>query len=177
MVNAWDWSRDGHYVVFRKENEVWFFNWNDRTPKPLLQPKWTILNAQLSPDTRWIAYASNETGTMEVYVSPFPSVTSKWQVSNSGGQEPKWRQDGKELFYLASDGKMMSVGVTITASFEAGTPVALFQTHRRQPISAQDVFSYDVSADGQRFLVATKVDEPTAAPLSVTLNWASAMEK
>ncbi len=177
MVNAWDWSRDGHYVVFRKENELWFFNWSDRTPKPLLQPKWTILNAQISPDTRWIAYASNETGTTEIYVSPFPNLTSKWQVSNSGGQEPKWRRDGKELFYLASDGKMMSVAVTATASFEAGTPVALFQTHRRQPISAQDVFSYDVSPDGQRFLVATKVDEPSAAPLSVTLNWASELEK
>jgi len=177
MVNAWDWSRDGHYVVFRKENEVWFFNWNDRTPKPLLQPKWTILNAQLSPDARWIAYASNETGNTEIYVSPFPSVASKWQVSNSGGQEPRWRQDGKEIFYLASDGKLMAVGVTATGSFAASTPVPLFQTHRRQPISAQDVFSYDVSADGQKFLVATKVDEPSAAPLSVILNWASDMEK
>jgi eukaryotic-like serine/threonine-protein kinase len=124
-----------------------------------------------------MAYASNETGSMEIYVSPFPSADGKWQVSSAGGQEPRWRQDGKELFYLSADGKMMAVAVKTGASFEAGSPVALFQTHRRQPISAQDVFSYDVSGDGQRFLIATKVDEANAAPLSVLLNWASEMEK
>jgi eukaryotic-like serine/threonine-protein kinase len=177
MINAWDWSRDGNTILFRKENEVWYFNWKERAPKPLLQPKWTILNAQLSPDAHWVAYASNETGTTEIYVSSFPGVNSKWQVSNSGGQEPRWRQDGKELYYLANDGKMMAVAVTATNTFEAGTPIALFQTHRRQPISAQDVFSYDVSDNGQNFLVATKVDEGGAAPLSVILNWASQMEK
>ena len=77
------------------------FSTGTTAPKPLLQPKWTILNAQLSPDVRWIAYASNETGTTEIDVSPFPRVNSKGQLSNCGGQEPKWRQDGKELFYLA----------------------------------------------------------------------------
>ena len=71
----------------------------------------------------------------------------------------------------------MAVAVTASASFEAGSPVALFQTHRRQPISSQDVFSYDVSGDGQRFLIATKGDEGAAAPLSIFLNWASEMEK
>jgi eukaryotic-like serine/threonine-protein kinase len=110
-------------------------------------------------------------------VSPFPSVNGKWQVSGAGGQEPRWRQDGKELFYLSAEGKLMAVTVTAGASFEAGSPVALFQTHRRQPVSASDVFSYDVSGDGQRFLIATKVDEANAAPLSILLNWASDMEK
>jgi hypothetical protein len=114
---------------------------------------------------------------MEVYVSPFPSVNGKWQVSNAGGQEPKWRNDGKELFYMSRDGKIMAVSVATGASFEAGTPVALFQTHRRQPMSSQDLFSYDVSSDGQRFLIATKLDEPNAAPLSILLNWASDIEK
>ena len=75
---------------------------------------------------------------MEIYVATFPSV--KWQVSCGGGQEPRWRQDGKELFYVSTDGKMMSVGVTTGASFKAGAPVTLFQTHRRQPISAQGRF-------------------------------------
>jgi len=124
-----------------------------------------------------MAYASNETGSMEIYVSPFPSVSAKWQVSRGGGQEPRWPQDGKELFYLSAEGKMMAVPVTASASFEVGSPVALFQTHRRQPVSSQDVFSYDVSSDGQRFLVITKVDEANPAPLSVLLNWASEMEK
>jgi len=78
---------------------------------------------------------------------------------------------------VAVDGKMMAAAVTAKASFEAGSPAALFKTHRRQPISAQDVFSYDVSTDGQRFLIITKVDEANAAPLSVLLNWASQMER
>ncbi len=78
---------------------------------------------------------------------------------------------------MSADGKMMAVAVTAGASFEAGPPVALFQTHRRQPVSSQDVFSYDVSADGQRFLIITKSEESNAAPLSILLNWASEMEK
>ena len=94
-----------------------------------------------------------------------------------GGGEPRWRRDGKELFYLSAEGKMMAVPVRLGSSFEAGPPMALFQTHIRQPISAQDVFSYDVTADGQKFLINTKVDTPKAAPLSVILNWSSEMEK
>jgi Tol biopolymer transport system component len=124
-----------------------------------------------------MAYASNETGNMEIYVSPFLSGNGKWQVSSGGGQEPRWRQDGKELFYVSAEGKMMAVPVKTGASFEAASPVALFQTHRRQPVSSQDVFSYDVSGDGQRFLILTRMDEANAAPLSVHLNWASEMEK
>jgi dipeptidyl aminopeptidase/acylaminoacyl peptidase len=177
QANAWDWSRDGKNVLVSKGNELWYLSWPERVAKPLLQAKLTVRNAQFSPDGRWMAYASNETGSMEIYVSPFPSVNGKWQVSSVGGQEPRWRQDGKELFYLSAEGKMMAVAVTAGASFEAGSPVALFQTHRRQPVAASDVFSYDVSGDGQRFLIITKVDEANAAPLSVLLNWASEMEK
>src|ERR1700676_4383354 len=114
---------------------------------------------------------------MEIYVSPFPTGNGKWQVSSAGGEEPRWRQDGKELSYLSADGKMMAVPVKTGPSFEAGFPAALFQTHRRQPVSAQDVFSYDVSGDGQRFLILSKVDEANPAPLSVLLNWASEIEK
>jgi len=176
-VNAWDWSRDGKHVLFRKGNEVWHLSRPEHATKPLLQAKWTVRNAQSSPDGRWMAYASNETGSMQVYVSPFLNGNGKWQVSSAGGQEPKWRQDGKELFYLSADGKMMAAAVKTGASFEASSPVALFQTHRRQPVSSQDVFSYDVSGDGQKFLILTKVDEANAAPLSVLLNWASEMEK
>jgi serine/threonine protein kinase/Tol biopolymer transport system component len=177
QVNPWDWSRDGKYVLCRKGNELWYLSWPERVARPLLQAKWTVRNAQFSPDGRWMAYASNETGKMEIYVSPFLSATGKWQLSTGGGQEPRWRQDGKELFYVSAEGKMMAVAVTAGASFEAGSPVALFQTHRRQSIAAQDVFSYDVSGGGQRFLIATKVDEANAAPLSALLNWASEMEK
>jgi serine/threonine protein kinase len=177
MVNAWDWSRDGKSALFRKRNELWYFSWPESVAKPLIQAKWTVQNAQFSPDGRWMAYASNETGNMEIYVSTFPRSDGKWQVSSAGGYEPRWRQDGKELFYLSAEGKMMAVAVTPGAGFKAGSPVALFQTtHRRQPISAQDRFSYDVSGDGQRFLINTKLDEANVAPLSIHLNWASEIE-
>jgi len=76
------------------------------------------------------------------------------------------------LFYVSADGRMMAVAVTTGATFEAGSPVALFQTHRRQPVSSQDVFSYDVSGDGQRFLILSKVDEANPAPLCRSSNWA-----
>jgi len=177
MPNPWDWSRDGMHVLFGKGNELWYLSRPERTVKPLLQAKWAVRNAQFSPDGRWIAYASNETGRMEIYVSPFSNGKGKWQVSSGGGQEPRWRQDGQELFYLSADLKMMAVAVTTGPSFKAGSPVALFQTHRRQPVSFLDVFSYDVSGDGQRFLIATKMDEANSPPLSVLLNWASEMEK
>jgi serine/threonine protein kinase len=173
---VWDWSRDGKYVLARKDTELWFVSLPDRQTKPFLQPKWIVRNGQFSPDGKWVAYSSNETGSWEVYVSPFPGANSKWQVSRGGG-EPRWRRDGKELFYLSAEGKMMAVPVTMGTSFEAGPPAALFQTHMRQPISAQDVFSYDVTTDGQRFLVNTKVDTSNSAPLTVILNWSSEMEK
>lgn len=175
--NAWDWSRNGKYILIRKGNELWYLSWPERVAKPLVQAQWTVRSAQFSPDGQWIVYASNETGKMEIYVSPFPNFNGKWQVSNGGGDEPRWRQDGKELFYLSTDGKMMAVAVATGASFKAGSPVALFQTYRRQPISSQDDFSYDVSGDGQRFLIATKVNDSSAAPLSIFLNWAKGLEK
>ena len=174
--NAMSWSHDGKYILARKNNELWSLTWPERVLKPLIRG-WVVRSAQFSPDGRWVAYSSNESGSMEVYVTPFPSGNGKWQVSSGGGQEPRWRKDGKELFYLSRDSKMMAVPVSTAASFESGSPAALFQTHRRQPISSQDILSYDVSADGQRFLIATKVDEGNASPLSVLLNWASAMEK
>jgi Tol biopolymer transport system component len=174
---CWDWSHDGRYLLFGKGTELWYLSLPERQAKPLLQAKWIVLNAQFSPDGRWVAYASNETGKWEIYVSPFASPNSKWQVSRAGGEEPRWRRDSKELFYLSGEGKMMAVAVKTGNNFEAGPPVTLFQTHTRQPISYQDVFFYDVSGDGQKFLINTKVDEPNAAPLSVILNWASEMDR
>ena len=145
LVNSWDWSRDGKHVLVRKGNELWYLSWPERVAKPLLQAKWTVRNAQFSSDGRWVAYASNETGSMEIYVSPFPGANGKWQVSSAGGQEPRWRQDGKELFCILPDGKMMAVPVKMGTSFDESASstfvvvdsstlkpaplVALFQTH------------------------------------------------
>jgi eukaryotic-like serine/threonine-protein kinase len=172
-----DWSRDGKYLLSFKTGELRYLSISDRQPKPLFGGNWAVRNAQFSPDGKWMAYSSNETGNSEIYVSPFPNADSKWQVSRGGGQEPRWRRDGKELFYLSAEGKMMAVSVRTGANFEASSPVTLFQVHLRQPISVLDRVSYDVSADGQKFLINTKVDEPNAAPLSVILNWASEMER
>jgi len=160
---VWAWSPDGHYLLARKDNELWYLSLPDFQGKPYLQPKWIVRNAQFSPDGRWVAYSSNETGNWEVYVSPFPSGTSKWQVS-SGGGEPRWRRDGKELFYLSAEGKMMAVPVRLGTSFEAGQSEALFQTHVRQPISAQDVFSYDVTATARDFWLTPKWMSPMRRP-------------
>jgi eukaryotic-like serine/threonine-protein kinase len=173
----WDWSRDGKYLLVRKERELWYLTLPDRQPRPLLQTQWLIRNAQFSPAGKFVAYASSETGTWEVYVSPFPAFASKWQVSRGGGEEPRWRRDGNELFYLAPDGKLMAVDVKTGTAFDSSSPVALFQTHPRQPLSAMDFFSYDVTADGQKFLVNTKLDTSDSAPLSVILNWSAEMEK
>lgn len=177
LFNPWDWSRDGKYVLFRKGNELGYLTWSGRVATMLTPGNRTVRGAQFSPDERWFAYASNESGSMEIYVSTFPDAKGKWQISTGGGQEPRWRRDGKELFYMSTDGKMMAVPIIEGSSFEAGTPTALFTTHRRQPVSSQDIYSYDVSPDGQRFLIVTNVDQGPAAPLSVLMNWSSELEK
>jgi len=173
----WDWSRDGKNVLARKDRELWYVTLPDRQARPLLQSPSLVRNAQFSPDGKFVAYSSSETGNWEVYVSPFPGFGSKWQVSRGGGEEPRWRGDGKELFYLGPDSRLMAVDVKNSSGFEVGPPVALFPIHLRQPLSAMDFFSYDVTADGQKFLVNTKVDSSTSAPLSIILNWSSEIEK
>lgn len=130
-----------------------------------------VRNGQFSPDGRWVAYASNETGKWEIYVTSFPEPRGKWQVSIGGGEQPRWRSDGKELFYLAPDGKMMAAAVTTAGNFDAGPPAALFQATPRQPVSSRDLFVYDVSRDGQRFLIITPAKHAETAPMSVVLNW------
>ena len=176
-VGFWDWSRDGKNQLFLKNEELWSLSVSDGQKKLFIRVNGLARNAQFSPDGKWVAYSSNETGNWEVYVVPFPAGDSRWQVSRGGGEQPRWRRDGKELFFLSPDAKMMAVAVKAGSTFEAESPVMLFQAHPRQFISAMELVSYDVSADGQRFLINTKVDEPNAAPLSVILHWTSEMEK
>lgn len=137
-----------------------------------------LKNAQFSPDGKWVAYASNETGKWQIYVTSFPEARGKWQVSTAGGEQPRWRGDGKELFYLSSDYKMMAAPVTTGTNFDSGAPIALFQTSPRPPVSLNDIFVYDVSRDGQRFLINTPVKQPeTTAPMTVVLNWSAKLDK
>ena len=107
----------------------------------------------------------------------FPGAESKWQVSQGGGEEPRWRSDDKELFYLSSPRKLTAVEVNLGSTLEKRDPVELFQTRSRQRTSSQDVFTYSVGGRGQRFLVNTIVDEPNAMPLSITLNWTEKLKK
>jgi eukaryotic-like serine/threonine-protein kinase len=120
---------------------------------------------------------SNETGKWEIYVTSFPEPRGKWQVSTGGGGQPRWRSDGKEMFYLSSDDKIMAIPVTAGANFDSGTPVALFQATAWQPVSSRDLFVYDVSRDGQRFLINTQVRQAETAPMSVVLNWTATLNR
>jgi hypothetical protein len=124
----------------------------------------------ISPDNKFVAYASNETGDWEVYVTTYPNAVGKWQVSRGGGTEPRWRGDGKELFYVAPGGMLTAVPVSGEETFSSGTPASLFQLHARSPISSTDLFTYDVSKDGTRFIVNRFVRPEHPAALTIVLN-------
>ena len=149
---------------------------------PLIQSELTSSQGQLSPDGRWIAYTSVESGRPEVYVQPFAlkspkTAAGKWQVSTAGGLQPRWRSDGKELFYMAPDRKLMAVEVKAGASFQRGTPKALFASLSEIPGSLIN-WGYAPSADGQRFLFVTGAGERGATPpLTVVVNWLAGVTK
>ncbi len=119
---------------------------------PFLVTQFAETNGQISPDGQWLAYASNESGEWEIYVTTFPKAEGKWQVSRGGGTEPRWRGDGKEIFYLGPQEMLTSVTVSSDATFSSGSPATLFQIHGRAQISSTDLFTYDVAKDGARFL-------------------------
>jgi serine/threonine protein kinase len=137
---------------------------------PLLNGKANETNGQISPDGKWVAYASDESGAWETYVSSFPSARGKWQVSRGGGTEPRWRGDGKEIFYIAPNGMLMAVPANDRGGFSTGAPAPLFQIHGRAPISSTDVFTYDVAKDGKRFLVNRYVKPDHVPPLTILLH-------
>jgi eukaryotic-like serine/threonine-protein kinase len=166
-----DWSRDGKYILYCRGPNLWFVTYPELKSSLFLKAPSVFRNGQFSPDGKWVAYASNETGKWEIYVTSFPDARGRWQISSGGGEQPRWRGDGKELFYLSLDGKMMAAPVTTGAHFDAGTSVTLFQTTPRQPVLVYDLFVYDVSRDGQRFLINTQVKQAESVPMSVVLNW------
>jgi hypothetical protein len=148
-----------------------------RTASTFLGTPFNEIQGRFSPNTRWVAYASDESGTFEVYVRPFPAASGQTQISIAGGTQPEWRRDGKELFYISADGKLTVVPVTTDgATFSAGTPRELFEVDvpEANPPFPTD---YAVTADGQRFLVNTLVDQPTRPALTVILGWAADLKK
>src|SRR5271156_3822507 len=137
---------------------------------PFLTTKTSETNGMISPDGKWVAYASNESGDWEIYVTTFPTAAGKWQVSQGGGTEPRWRGDGKEIFYIGADSPLTAVPVSSPGNFASGNPTPLFRTQLRAPVSSTDQFSYDVTKDGQRFLVNRYAKPAQIAPLHIILN-------
>ncbi len=165
-----DWSRDGKYVLYERGTDLWVLTIPELRATQFLKSSSSLKNGQFSPDGKWVAYSSNESGRWEVYVTSFPEAHGKWQVSNAGGDQPRWRSDGKELFYLDADSRMMAVPVKTGTNFDADTPTALFQANPRELVATSEQFSYDVSKDGQKFLINAQL-KTGMAPMSVVLNW------
>lgn len=137
---------------------------------PLLTDSASESNGQISPDGKWVAYASNESGEWEIYVTTFPGAAGKFQVSRGGGSEPRWRGDGKEMFYLSPTGMLMAAPVSLGETFSSGMPASLFQVRGRAPISSTDQFTYDVTRDGQRFIVNEYLKPQRIEPLVIVQN-------
>jgi Tol biopolymer transport system component len=172
---AYDWSRDGRYIAFQslaKKTgwDLWVLpTFGDRKPILFLQTPFHESRPAFSPDGKWLAYQSNESGRPEIYVQNFPGPGGKWQVSTGGGVEPAWRADGKELYYAAPDQKIMAVEVRAGETFEAGVPQALFRAIV-QPIG--NVRGHYVpSPDGQRFLLLAPLGRESMVPTTVVVNW------
>jgi Tol biopolymer transport system component len=172
-----DWSRDAKFILYTRGSELWVVTYPELKSSLFLKSPSIVAGAQFSPNGKWVSYASNETGRWEIYVTSFPEARGKWQVSSSGGEQPRWRADGKELFFLSADNKMMGAPVTTETNFDSGTPGALFQADPRQPNSSRDQFVYDVSKDGQRFLILTQVKQAGTPPMTVVLNWTAKLNK
>ena len=143
---------------------------NDRKTILVVKTPFDELNGQFSPDGRWVAYETNESGRFEIVVQPFPMPTGKWQVSAGGGIQPRWRTDGKELYFVAPDGKLMAASITAGATFAAGTPAPLFSVRLAKGGGYEEQPEYMVSHDG-RFLVNQPVEATTTAPITLILNW------
>jgi Tol biopolymer transport system component len=180
-----DWSRDGRFIVYTQTTNAFDvlaltnpLGGGERKALPVANSEFVELHGRVSPDGHWIAYDSAESGRYEIYVRPFPpgeGRTGKWQVSSNGGQQPRWRGDGGELYYLGLDRMLTAVEVKTGASFQSGTPHALFNAPAN---SAQSLSSsYDVTQDGRQFIAITAGSATAAAPATVVLNWDAALKR
>ena len=181
FARATDWSRDGRTLLFQHLNsntkwDLWILPLDgERKAQEFLKTSFLESGGVFSPDARWIAYFSDESGKYEVYVQSYPASGRRWSISNNGGEWPRWGPKGDELFYLAPGDLLMRVAVKTSPEFEASVPKPLFHARRRAP----NPFSseYAVSSTGQKFLLNRLVEESSAAPLTVVLNWAAELKK
>jgi serine/threonine protein kinase len=185
-----DWSPDGQNILFFRQrgnstqSDLWMLpSSGAMKPSAYLTSPHRKRHAQFSPDGRWIAYTSEEFGDPNIIVQPFPDpAQGKWRISLKGGVQPRWRRDGRELFYLALDGTLTAVPVKSGPTFEWGAALPLFQTGT-SPRGGSPAFSYDVTPDGQRFLFMTPAAPPatesnsTPNPITVVINWTAALRK
>jgi eukaryotic-like serine/threonine-protein kinase len=180
IPSALDWSSDGKFIVYRKIGEqtgsdLGVLSLSNRQTHDYLVTQFDEFWAKLSPDGHWLAYQSNESGRTEIYVQSFPEPGRKVTVSQGGGTFPRWRADGRELYYVGAGDKLMAVPVTTGANFTVGAPVALFEVGaygRRE-----SCYAYDVSTDGQKFLLLRPLEDATTRPLTVVQNWTALLKK
>jgi serine/threonine protein kinase len=190
VVNQW--SPDGRFIVYteidpKTKADLWVLPVGqgkalsgESAGKAFLKTEFNEFQGQLSPDGHWMAYTSDETRQREVYVRPFPLSDGIWRISTAGGEQPRWRGDGKELFFVGADGQLTAVAVKgsvgIKPAFEVvGAPEPLFDAHL--VTTETNVFEYDVSMNGKRFLVNTINAPPMSAPLVLLVNWQAALKK
>jgi Tol biopolymer transport system component len=188
----YSWSPDGQSLSFvqvvpTKEAEFWILHVGnpsapsdqvDRAQRMPIQMRGTEGAPHLSPDGRWLAYASDESGRRQIYVQPYPGPGGKWQISTDGGNEPQWSRNGKELFYRSGN-KMMAVDIATQTGFAAAKPRQLFEGRYMVTSTGWARPNYDVSPDGQRFLMLKPV-EPEQAPvtqINVVLNWSEELKR
>jgi hypothetical protein len=178
-----DWSRDGRFLLYEEysakgRSDLWALPMDgagERKPAPFLTTRSNERAGRFSPDGRWIAYQSDESGRPEIYVGPFPRPAGgggKWMVSQGGGFAPRWRRDGTELFYIGADGQVMASGVSASgAAFQRGVPKLLFNV-RIAPET-----NWDVNAEGTKFLFPIISNDTTQPPFTVVLNWMSLLKR
>lgn len=174
--NSRAWSPDGQLLTFQENHptttrDIWVLRVKDRKPEPFLRTTFTEGAQSFSPDGRWMVYVSDESGRPEVYVQPYPGPGGKWQISTEGGTEPVWNRNGRALFYRSGN-RMMAVDVTTQPTFSAGKPRALFEGQYFASVFPLTGTAYDVSPDGQRFLMVKETAQTTApVQINVVLNW------